>query len=54
MQLKGAENMQVVQPEIKKLNDKYKNKTSPADKKKKQEETMAIYSRYKINPLASC
>lgn len=41
--------MQRIQPEIKKLQAKYKN-----DRQRLNEETMAFYKENKINPLAGC
>ena len=41
--------MQRVQPEIKKLQAKYKN-----DRQKLNEEMMKFYQENKINPLAGC
>src|SRR5882757_8887549 len=41
--------MQRVQPEVKKLQAKYKN-----DRQKLNEEMMAFYKENKINPLAGC
>lgn len=41
--------MQRVQPEIKKLQEKYKQ-----DRQKLNEELMAFYKEHKINPLAGC
>ena len=41
--------MQMVQPEIKRIQAKYKN-----DRAKLNEEMMAFYQENKINPLAGC
>jgi YidC/Oxa1 family membrane protein insertase len=41
--------MQVIQPQIKELQKKYKN-----DRAKLQEETMKLYSEHRVNPFASC
>ncbi len=49
-----SEKMKKVQPEMEKLEKKYKNKNSEEDQKKKAEEMMMIYSKHKINPLSSC
>ncbi len=49
---KGTESMkrmQKLQPEIKKLREKYKN-----DAKKLQEKQMLLYREHKVNPLAGC
>jgi len=41
--------MQRLQPELKKIQQKYKN-----DKQKLNEEMMAFYKEHKVNPLAGC
>jgi len=48
-QYKSAQHMQLIQPQIKALQAKYKN-----DRAKIQEETMKLYSEHRINPFASC
>ncbi|MDO8886386.1 membrane protein insertase YidC [Candidatus Oleimmundimicrobium sp.] len=48
-QTKSMENMKKWQPEITKLQQKYKN-----DKEKLGKETMKFYSENKINPLGGC
>lgn len=49
-----SEKMKEVQPQLEKLEKKYKDKTSEEDQKRKAEEMMVIYSKNKINPLSSC
>lgn len=49
-----SEKLKKVQPEMEKLEKKYKNKTSEEDQRKKAEEMMMLYSKHKINPLSSC
>ncbi len=44
-------NMQQAQPELNKLQDKYKGRTDEVSQKKMQQETMEIYKKYNINPL---
>ncbi len=41
--------MQELQPELKKIKDKYKD-----DAKKQQEETMKLFQKEGVNPLAGC
>jgi YidC/Oxa1 family membrane protein insertase len=41
--------MQALQPEIKKIQEKYKN-----DKEKLNQETMALWQKNKVNPAAGC
>ena len=49
-----SEKMKKIQPEMQKLEKKYKDKTSEEDQKRKAEEMMLIYQKHKINPLSSC
>ena len=44
----------MLQPEMKKLQAKYKGKSDPESKKKQQEEMMKLYKDNGTNPLASC
>jgi len=44
--------MAVLQPELKQLQEKYKNKTDDASKAKLQQETFALYQKHQVNPLA--
>ncbi|HML22500.1 MAG TPA: YidC/Oxa1 family membrane protein insertase [Aggregatilinea sp.] len=48
-QQRSAQAMQKIQPEMKKLQEKYKN-----DKEKLAEAQMQLYREYGVNPLASC
>lgn len=48
-QTKSTKAMQDIQPKLKELQDKYKNKPE-----KQQEEIMKLYKEAKINPLAGC
>lgn len=41
--------MQLAQPELTKVQDKYRNRKDPASQQRMQMETMEIYKRYKIN-----
>jgi YidC/Oxa1 family membrane protein insertase len=47
--VKSMQKMQVLQPEIKKLQERYKD-----DKQRLQQETMNFYRERKVNPFASC
>ena len=49
-----SEKMKEVQPQLEKLEKKYKDKTSEEDQKMKAQEMMVIYQKNKINPLSSC
>ncbi len=44
-------NMQMAQPELDKLKQKYQGKTDQASQKAQQQEMMKIYKEYGINPL---
>ena len=48
-QYKSAQQMQMIQPQIKELQKKYKS-----DRGKLQEETMKLYQEHRVNPFASC
>jgi YidC/Oxa1 family membrane protein insertase len=48
-QIKSMRALQALQPEIKKIQEKYKN-----DRQRQQQEMMRFYQQNKINPLASC
>ncbi len=47
--MKSMKEMQKVQPEMKRLQDQYKN-----DKARLQQEVMLLYKRRKINPMSGC
>jgi YidC/Oxa1 family membrane protein insertase len=47
--LKGMQRMQQLQPEIKKIQERYKD-----DKQRMNQEVMAFYQREKANPLSAC
>ncbi|UFU03033.1 membrane protein insertase YidC [Ruania suaedae] len=53
-QIKASRGMQMVQPEIQKLQKKYKGKTDPASRQAMQQEMMAIYREAGTSPFASC
>jgi len=53
-QIKAQRGLQILQPEIKKLQVKYKGKTDPESRQKQQKEMMALYKDNGTNPLASC
>lgn len=46
--------MQQAQPEIKKLQEKYKGKTDTESRQKQQAELMQVYKKYNVNVLAGC
>ena len=45
---------QAMQPEIKKIEKKYRNKKDQASMMKKNEETQALYEKYGISPTGGC
>ena len=49
-----SEKLKEVQPQLEKLEKKYKDKTSEEDQKRKAQEMMVIYQKNKINPMSSC
>jgi YidC/Oxa1 family membrane protein insertase len=53
-QINAQRGLQVLQPEIKKLQAKYKGKTDPESRQKQQQEMMKLYKDNGTNPLASC
>lgn len=52
-QLKSSKAMQDIQPELKEIQGKYSSKDAKTQKKL-QEETMALFSKHGVNPLAGC
>lgn len=49
-----SELLKQAQPELNKLEKKYKGKDSQEDQTKKAQEMMMIYQKYKINPMGGC
>jgi len=56
--VRSSRAMQQLQPLIKEINEKYKTKAgerlSAEKSQKKQQEIMALYSEYSVNPAAGC
>lgn len=53
--LKSSRKMQVLQPEMKKLNDKYKGiGMSDPRAQQKQQEMMDLYKKHGVNPMGGC
>jgi len=48
-QFSSAQSMQIIQPQLKELQKKYKS-----DRGKLQQETMKLYQEHRVNPFASC
>lgn len=49
-----SENMKKAQPELQKLEKKYKDKDSKEDQMRKAQEMMALYKKYDISPVSGC
>ena len=47
-------NMKKVQPELEKIERKYRNKTDNESLMMKSQETMMLYKKYNINPVSGC
>lgn len=52
--VKQSENMKKAQPEIARIEKKYKDKTDNDSLMMKSQETMMVYKKYHINPIGSC
>jgi YidC/Oxa1 family membrane protein insertase len=53
-QIKASRGLQLIQPEMKKIQEKYKGKTDQASRQAMTQETMDLYKRTGTNPFASC
>ncbi len=53
-QIKASRGLQIIQPQMQKLQAKYKGKTDPASRQAMQQEMMALYREAGTNPFASC
>lgn len=53
-QIKAMRGQQLLQPDLQKLQKKYKGRTDPASKEAMQREMMALYKEHGTNPFASC
>ena len=53
-QIHASRKMQLIQPEMQKIQAKYKGKTDPDSRQKMTEETMALYKDSGTNPFSSC
>lgn len=49
-----SEQMKLAQPEIDKLEKKYRNRTDQDSLMMKNQELLTIYQKYKINPMSGC
>ena len=53
-QIRASRGMQLMQPELKAIQDKYKGKKDQASRQRMQEEMMALYRKHGTNPFSSC
>jgi YidC/Oxa1 family membrane protein insertase len=53
-QIKASRAMQLIAPELKAVQAKYKGKKDQASREAMSRETMELYSKHKTNPFASC
>lgn len=53
-QIRSMRGMQLIQPDMAKLQAKYKGKTDQVSRQAMAQEQMALYKKHNVNPLASC
>jgi YidC/Oxa1 family membrane protein insertase len=53
-QIKASRGLQLIQPQMKAIQDKYKGKTDQASRQAMTQETMALYRDSGTNPFSSC
>jgi YidC/Oxa1 family membrane protein insertase len=53
-QIKASRGLQLLQPEMKKIQEKYKGKSDQASKEAMTREMMALYRHHGTNPFSSC
>nr|WP_062204979.1 membrane protein insertase YidC [Demequina salsinemoris] len=53
-QINASRAMQVIAPELRAVQDKYKGKKDQASREAMSRETMELYAKHKTNPFASC
>lgn len=53
-QIKAQRSMQMIAPELRAVQDKYKGKKDQASREAMTKETMELYSKHKTNPFSSC
>src|SRR5688572_1922659 len=53
-QIKASRAMQMIAPELKAVQEKYKGKKDQASREAMSRETMELYSKHKTNPFSSC
>ncbi|PVZ61067.1 membrane protein insertase YidC [Arthrobacter sp. H-02-3] len=53
-QIKAQRGMQLLQPDVKKLQDKYQGKTDQLSRQAMAQEQMALYRKHGTNPFSAC
>lgn len=53
-QIRASRGMQLLAPEMKAIQAKYKGKSDPASREAMSRETMELYKKHKTNPFSSC
>ncbi|MDR1634064.1 MAG: membrane protein insertase YidC [Bifidobacteriaceae bacterium] len=53
-QIRSSRGMQLLQPEMQKIQRRYKGKTDPVSRRRMQEETMELYRKNGSNPMSGC
>ena len=53
-QINASRKMQLIQPELQKIQKKYKGKNDPESRQALTQETMELYRKEKTNPFSSC
>lgn len=53
-QIRASRQMQLIQPELQKIQKKYKGKTDPESRQAMTQETMGLYKESGTNPFSSC
>jgi YidC/Oxa1 family membrane protein insertase len=53
-QIKAQRGMQLLQPDLKKMQDKYKGKTDQLSRQAMSQEQMAMYKKHGTNPFSAC
>ncbi|MDR2252334.1 MAG: membrane protein insertase YidC [Bifidobacteriaceae bacterium] len=53
-QIRSSRGMQLLQPDLRKIQQRYKGKTDPVSRRRMQEETMALYRKNGSNPMSGC
>lgn len=53
-QIQSSRRLQIIQPEMQKIQKKFKGRTDPESRQAMSQETMDLYKRTGTNPLSSC